>query len=454
MTNAMKQYAKYLTAIVAAFTAFASCDNYDADNHKFANSLYLDVSKSHEVQPSTFSNNLPTLDKPIQVTLAYPEGQDVSVSLDVDASLVAVYNARYGTQWPMLDQKYYTLSAQKVTIPAGKTTSDVVMLHLQGLMGEGEEQTGALPIDATYLLPVRISDASIPVMSGSEVAYYVVKRSSAITVAAQLTDNWLQFPTLDKNNAGSMAWNKLRAFTYEALIYIDDFAKLDSQGNPVNISTVMGIEDNALMRIGDTNFEREQIQFDGSGVGFGKFPGRSPEKILQKGRWYHLAGTYDQTTRIVRIYVNGKLQSEGRELGPTVLTDKNFINLARRALYDLWNNEPNQNKKDEYKDLGYDTYVDARQFFISYSYNDYRPLNGKIAEARVWSVARTSEQIWDNMYKIESPEDDATLIGYWKFNDGSGNTVKDYSRYGNDAHAMYDLVWPDGIEIPEINKEQ
>lgn len=194
------------------------------------------------------------------------------------------------------------------------------------------------------------------------------------------------------------------------------------------------------------------LQFDGSGVGFGKFPGRDNTKVLQKGYWYHVACTYDQNTRVVRVYVNGRIQSEGTEMGPAALDDKNFIHLARRALYDLWDNETDPGKKDQYKTLGYDTYSEARQFFISYSYNDYRPLNGKIAEARVWSVARTPEQIWENMYNVENPKDDPTLLGYWKFNDGKGNTVKDYSRYGNDGQAKYDLKWPDGIEIPKINE--
>ena len=140
---------------------------------------------------------------------------------------------------------------------------------------------------------------------------------------------------------------------------------------------------------------------------------------------------------------------EGPRIASMELTEDT---LARRALYDLWDNETNPGKKNEYKTLGYDTYSEARQFFISYSYNDYRPLNGKIAEARVWSVARTPEQIWENMYNVENPKDDPTLLGYWKFNDGKGNTVKDYSRYGNDGQAKYDLKWPDGIEIPKINE--
>ena len=451
----MKLIHKYLILGVAAAGAFTACDNYDADDHKFDNVVYLDVSKTDEVQPATFSNNTPTVEKPIQATLAYPEGQDVAVSLTVDPSLVATYNARYGSDWKMLDAKYYELSSDNVTIHAGKTASEVVTLRLKGLMGEGEQQTGALPIDETYLLPVRISHSSMSVLKGSEAAYYVVKRSSAITVAAQLTDNWIEFPTLDKYSESSKAWNGLTAVTYEALIYIDDFMTSNASGNPVSISSVMGVEQYLLLRIGDTNFERQQLQFDGSGAGssFGKIPGRDATKNLDKGRWYHVACTYDQAARTARIYVDGRLQSEATEVGISAQSKKNQINLAMRALYDLWNTAP-ENEKPQYEtdDTGYNKLGEAYQFFLGRSYDDYRPLNGKVAEARVWSVARTPEQIWESMYEIENPQDDPTLLGYWKCNDVSGNTVKDYSMYGNDGVAKYDIIWPQGIEIPKLNE--
>ncbi len=446
---------KYLITLCVSLVAFAACENYDADKHKFDNSAYLDVSATSEVQLATFSNNRPTYDRSLQVTLAYPENAEVTVALTVDPSLVATYNARYGTQWTMLDSRFYSLSAEQVVIPAGKNTSEVVTLHLEGLMGEGEEQTGALPIDETYLVPVRIAAASVGVMQGSDVAYYVVKRSSAITVAAQLTDNWIEFPTLDKWSESSAAWNGLTAVTYEALIYIDDFAKTNASGTPVNISTVMGVEQYLLLRIGDTNFEREQLQFDGSGSGsaFGKFPERNASKNLEKGRWYHVACTYDQATRTVRVYVDGKIQSETTGVGISIQEEKNRINLAMRALYNLWDTAPDAEKPTyEVDEKQYNKLGEAYQFFIGKSYDDYRPLNGKIAEARVWSVARTPEQIWDNMYEIQNPAADATLLGYWKFNDGKGNTVKDYSQYHNDGVAKYDLIWPSGIEIPKINE--
>ena len=446
---------KILMAVLVSLVAFTACENYGDDNHKFDNVVYLDVASTSDAQLTTFSNTRATYDCALQAVLTYPAGQDVAVTLTVDPSLVGTYNARYGTEWTMLDAKYYELSAESVTIAAGKTTSDVVTLQFKELMGQGEEQTGALPIDETYLVPVRIGHASMDVLHGSDVAYYVVKRSSAITVAAQLTDNWIEFPTLDKYSESSKDWNGLRAVTYEALIYIDEFVKTNTEGNPVNISSVMGVEQYLLLRIGDTNFEREQLQFDGSGSGsgFGKIPGRDAMKHLETGRWYHVACTYDQNPRTARIYVDGQIQSEVTGVGITTQNDKNCINLAMRALYDLWNTAPD-NEKPQYEtdDTGYNKLGEAYQFFLGRSYDDYRPLNGKIAEARVWSVARTPEQIWDNMYDIQNPQDDPTLLGYWKCNDASGNTVKDYSMYRNDGVAKYDIIWPQGIEIPKLNE--
>lgn len=449
---------RYLITLFALLAVLTSCERFDADDHKFGNVVYLNVSQTSPVQLATFSNNRATYDCTLQAALTYPAGQDVQVSLEVDPSLVAAYNARYGTQWPMLDAKYYTLSSETATIPAGRTASDVVTLQLKELMGEGEEQTGALPLDETYLVPIRISGASIDVLGGSDVAYYVVKRSSAITVAAQLgAGNWINFPTLDKYGANSQAWNGLTAMTYEALIYIDEFATKDSEDLPVNISSVMGVEQYLLLRIGDTNFERQQLQFDGSGSGsqFGKIPGKDAMKNLEAGRWYHVACTYDQTTQTVRVYVDGKIQSEETGVGIAIQSKKNQINLAMRALYDLWNTASEADKPQyETDETGYNKLGDAYQFFIGKSYDEKRPLNGKIAEARVWSVARTPEQIWENMYDVENPADDPTLLGYWKFNEGAGNTVKDYSMYGNDGEAETDIVWPTGIEIPKINETE
>lgn len=419
---------------IAVLALLVSCNRFEPVDHVFDNCAYLDVSATSQTQAATFGNRVSSLEKHLCVALSYPSDKDVKATISVDASLTDAFNHRYGTDYQLLPDAYLDFSPVSVTIEAGKVNSEKVSIGFKNLMGQGEDQTGAMEMDKTYLLPVRLSSEDISTMDGSSVAYYLVKRSSAITVAAQLTDNWIEFPLMDTPGEVADAYNGLTALTYEALVNVDRF-DLDNKDGVCNISTVMGVEQYLLLRIGDANFERQCLQFDGSGNGsqFGKLPSKSdPAKKLYSGSWYHVACTYDQNERVARIYVNGKLIDEVKEAGVAGPTADNKITLAMRAL----------------------GMPEAYQFFIGKSYNDFRPLQGKIAEARVWRVARTGDEIWKNMYRIENPKDQKDLIGYWKFNDGEGNVVKDYSWVGNHGKAVGDIIWPDGIEIHEINKEE
>lgn len=419
---------------IAVLALLVSCNRFEPVGHVFDNCAYLDVSATSQTQAATFGNRVSSLEKHLCVALSYPSDKDVKATISVDASLTDAFNHRYGTDYQLLPDAYLDFSPVSVTIEAGKVNSEKVSIGFKNLMGQGEDQTGAMEIDKTYLLPVRLSSEDISTMDGSSVAYYLVKRSSAITVAAQLTDNWIEFPLMDTPGEVADAYNGLTALTYEALVNVDRF-DLNNKDGVCNISTVMGVEQYLLLRIGDANFERQCLQFDGSGNGsqFGKLPSKSdPAKKLYSGSWYHVACTYDQNERVARIYVNGKLIDEVKEAGVAGPTADNKITLAMRAL----------------------GMPEAYQFFIGKSYNDFRPLQGKIAEARVWRVARTGDEIWKNMYRIENPKDQKDLIGYWKFNDGEGNVVKDYSWVGNHGKAVGDIIWPDGIEIHEINKEE
>ncbi len=419
---------------IAVLALLVSCNRFEPVDHVIDNCAYLDVSATSQTQAATFGNRVSSLEKHLCVALSYPSDKDVKATISVDASLTDAFNHRYGTDYQLLPEAYLDFSPVSVTIEAGKVNSEKVSIGFKNLMGQGEDQTGAMEIDKTYLLPVRLSSEDISTMDGSSVAYYLVKRSSAITVAAQLTDNWIEFPLMDTPGEVADAYNGLTALTYEALVNVDRF-DLNNKDGVCNISTVMGVEQYLLLRIGDANFERQCLQFDGSGNGsqFGKLPSKSdPAKKLYSGSWYHVACTYDQNERVARIYVNGKLIDEVKEAGVAGPTADNKITLAMRAL----------------------GMPEAYQFFIGKSYNDFRPLQGKIAEARVWRVARTGDEIWKNMYRIENPKDQKDLIGYWKFNDGEGNVVKDYSWVGNHGKAVGDIIWPDGIEIHEINKEE
>ena len=435
-TSSVRRKIAGIPALTAAALVILlqSCNRFDPVDRVFPNSLYLNVSALEESVPANFNNRVESGSRKLSVVMAYPAETDITANVAVDAGLVDSYNHRYGTDYSLLPSQYLDFSGQTVTIEAGKTTSETVTIGFKGLLGEGEDQSGALEIDRTWLLPVKVSSDDMAVMESSAVAYYLVKRTNSITVAAQLTDNWINFPLLDEPGELADVYNNMTAITYEALICIDKFDTKNSFGK-CDISTIMGVEDFLLLRIGDANFERQCLQFDGTGAGsqFGKIPLKpDPATKLQPGQWYHVACTYDQAARTARIYLNGEMIAESRDVGVNSSTEENRITLAMRAL----------------------GLPEARQFFIGKSYNDWRPLQGKIAEARVWRVARTQQEIWDNMYRLPDYEAEKypDLIGYWKFDEGEGNEIHDSSMYGNDGEAQYDIVWPSGIEIPEINK--
>lgn len=76
-------------------------------------------------------------------------------------------------------------------------------------------------------------------------------------------------------------------------------------------------------------------------------------------------------------------------------------------------------------------------FFLG-TQNQARFLNGSMAEARLWTVARTQEQIKANAKCLSSREEG--LLGYWKLC-GTENSVilQDYSGNGFNAEILGDV---------------
>ena len=170
----MRKLHKYVLVVLATAVAAAGCKNDEYDNRSpFDNVVYLDVAEADAIQLTTFKKTLPTLERTFSVVMSYPSAEDVRVKVEVDPSLVADYNARNATSWTMLDGAYYELAAGEVTIPAGRTSSDLLTLTFKNLDGSGD--VSELPIDATYLVPVTISSADgAGLLAGSATAYYVV----------------------------------------------------------------------------------------------------------------------------------------------------------------------------------------------------------------------------------------------------------------------------------------
>ena len=106
------------------------------------------------------------------------------------------------------------------------------------------------------------------------------------------------------------------------------------------------------------------------------------------GVWTHLAGTYDGNS-IMKFYVNGVLVGER---GNVPFNASNFMSAGAAVFF----NGP-------------------QQFYL-----------GELDEVRIWNRARTSEEINGAMRRSLSGAE-LGLVGYWKFDEGSGQDVADSS---------------------------
>ncbi|HIY69606.1 MAG TPA: DUF1735 and LamG domain-containing protein [Candidatus Alistipes intestinigallinarum] len=411
----MKRIFLILTVFAVAAT---SCDRDEYDEKSpVSAALYLDAAQDRSDIQVFFKREVSAQEKTLSATLSAPTDRDVTATLAIDADAVSRYNERHGTDYALLDAAHYELSAQHLSIEAGSVISEPVTVRFKDLT--------VLPADVTYLLPVSVSSPDIGLLEASATVWYLVKQTSAITTVADLTDNWITFPTLDEAGPQSDLFNGLKAVTYEIIVRVKSF-------NPeVSISSVMGVEQYLLLRFGDSGFPRQQLQVQ---AGANKFPDADDVLSLEAGEWYHLALTYDALSGQMQILVNGQVQSAG-----TVKWSGGEINLAMRAMYDA---DP----------VGNASLSQAYQFFIGRSYDDDRPLQGEVAEARVWSVVRTQAEIWEHMYDVDPASEG--LLGYWKFDKPEdGDVVRDVTGHGNDGVAAKPLQWNTSVEVPQLNKE-
>jgi predicted outer membrane repeat protein len=128
----------------------------------------------------------------------------------------------------------------------------------------------------------------------------------------------------------------------------------------------------------------------------------SIEDTLLLNHWNHIAATYDGQSQ--KLYINGNLVKEQATSG-TIDTNNYSLMISTSPKY-----------------------ID-------------RTFIGKIDEVRLWKVARTVQQIRENMY-LTIPENDSGLVSYWQFNAASGKWVADLVgvNRGEIYHAT-DNIW-------------
>lgn len=380
----MKNIIKYISLVACVFT-FASCQNNDVEN--FDNKAFVDDNSM--VAETIIKGSTDVISKTIHLSTARPVEKDIKAQAVVAPNLLNTYNRSYYEEAVLLPDSYYKVDESNMEIKVGTTKSTVAKFSFMKL--------GTLDRSKTYVLPVEVKSEDISFLTSSKQYYFVFRAGALINVVADIEDNYLEiYPWKSSDRV-----KRMKQVTLEALIYPREFDKL--------ISTVMGIEGLFLMRIGDAGVPDNQIQIATHAGNF-----TSPKLQLETNKWQHVALTYSQETKELKVYINGKVMAEG----------------SITCIPHLVGNGSDRN------------------FLVGKSYDDGRDLKGCISEARVWDVVRTPEEIAANIYTVDAKS--PGLVAYWKFDDSSSMTVKDYTGNGNDLKANKKLTWKN-VSLPAKN---
>lgn len=373
----MKNIIKFCPLWLVALTLTGACQSNNEEN--FSNKAYINAKEM--TSETIIKGNVGTISKTITIATARPAEKEVNAQIIFKPSLFYTYTKRYYTTAELLPNNCYKILEKQLMINKGSVKSNEAKISFFNL--------GTLDRSKTYIFPVEVETEDIDLLGSAKEYYYIFKAGALINVVADIQDNYLEiYPWKTLGRIDHM-----KQLTMEALVYPRELDKL--------ISTIMGIEGKFLMRIGDAGLPPNQLQIATPNTNI------TDSKLqLKTNTWQHVALTYNEDGGEIKIYINGKLMYEDeRSIGSITLEGN-----------------------------GYD-----RNFLVGKSYDDKRDLNGCISEARVWDVVRTQEEIASSIYSVDPTT--PGLVAYWKFDDSSTLTVKDYSGNGNDLKANKTLTW-------------
>lgn len=367
---------KYLLKYLAFYAIAMLLNSCNVNEDKLLESKVYFENKEYKLE---VLDNQESMAYDLQARISSMSSSATEVSYEIaDASAVEKYNTKNGTTYEAFDPSHASLSSDVATIPGGEVYTNKTILTLSNLKSVEEGKP--------YLLPVRIKSASLSIIEGTDITYFIISKPIRVTKVCKFTSHYVKVPIPPAS--------PFKSVTYEALIYIDGLR---------DNNTIMGCEGVLIFRIGDLALpggHNDWIQIAGNKQ-------YHSTQTFGKGQWYHVAFTYDQPSGKTVIYINGAKAAESTWDTPS-----------------------------------FDLSTAAGGFFIGkvagFMWGE-RPFNGAMGEVRLWNIARTENQIKQNMLSVD-PKSDG-LYAYYKLN-GTDQLQKGGKWYVTDAsgHEMDGLV--------------
>ncbi len=351
------------------------------DDYESSKLLYVSTEKSYT--------------ETIVAMIPRPLEKDVEVRYAADESLVAKYNEAHGTHAVILPPSNWSISSETVTINKGEVKSEACELRFTDVLNLDKEQL--------YVLPFTIASAGIDILDSRSTKYYVFEGANLVNVVGYMYENYC---TVRWNNPAPLT--NMQQVTIEMLLNADwSRNKIDRSEN----NSFFGIEGYFLFRSGDLSNPVDLLQMCIAG-------GELPMALyMPTNKWFHLACTYDCSTRQMNLYLDGKLVSEASGKTGSFSADGG-VTFARD------------------------------DFHINTAYDNRRHACAMFSEVRIWNKVLPEDEIADPIHPYYVSPDSDGLVAYWKFNDDKGNVVRDWSGNGNDAVAANSIEWRK-VALPE-----
>lgn len=392
----MKKYNLFFGLLVSLLAMWGvSCQ----DDTEFFDSKVITGDAMKRVDTYLLKPGMDEMSQTFQAKIPRPVESDIHVVYKVDPSLVETYNKAYYDAAVVLPESYYEVIEPNAVIHTGSVVSTDVILNFKDLT--------LLNTNLVYVLPVTVAETNWELLESARTVYYVFKGAALINTVANIKERRLK-PTF--LHAGVLIG--LKTITVEALVRADELNN--------KISTLMGVEGKFLLRFSDQGLPGNQLQ-----LATASSNATNPNWTIETGKWVHIAFTYNGNTGQSELFVDGVSRGYGNK---SIRTTVN------------WGYSYPVEQETELR----------RGFWIGYSYESARYLDGDICECRIWNRVLTVEEIQaKNHFYYVDPESEG-LVAYWKFDEGQGVNVTDYAN-GNDLTANKDLTWK-AIELPEKNQ--
>lgn len=329
----------------------------------------------------------------LTVTSSKKLGEDMTVGVQIAPEVLPAFNQASGTSYQMLPEGSYKMEETFFTIENGKSVSLPVNFEILS-MDDFDE--GVL-----YCVPIRLTETSngMDVLESSRITYIVINQIITTKGPDFGKTNYIHMPTMINNPM----FNDMGVCTMEIRVRMDGWAT----SNPF-ISSVIGVEENFLIRFGDISCDNNQLQYAGRGASL------TSESHFDTGVWYHVAVVDNGST--LTLYVNGNVE------GTVDSSGKSAINLA-------WD------------------YSDG--FHIGRSAGG-RLMDGVVSEARVWNRVLSPIELVNNQCYVDPTSEG--LVCYWRLDGLVDGKFQDLTGNGNHGvPSNSNINWYEGLKCPVVD---